>query len=168
MNQTVEALNALSIFGPHQAGAYREHAAFSASILGDDISTLTQTHIDEWATSRKPGTLVLTGNAGTGKTALAQLFCGAYQASLPDVDSLVEISDSAFVVKDFSGIRLEDRAQVLKLESEIRNGRSTSQLFICANEGVLRDSLTSADDEFGRAVSSALETGAQLVRTAHR
>jgi hypothetical protein len=161
MNETVAALNSLSIFGPGQGGAYREHSAAVRAALGPDVPTKLGAYINNWARSETPGVLVLTGNAGTGKTALAEAFCAAVGAVLPVADELVEVSGRRFVVKDLSGVLRSARADVLRLADEIAEQRRDAQLLVCANEGLLREAL---EDQGGGALSSmldlALERGA--------
>ncbi len=79
----VAALRTLSIFGADQGGAYREHFAEIARALGPDIPTRLGETTVEWANSGVPGLRILTGNAGTGKTAVAEAFCRANGAELP-------------------------------------------------------------------------------------
>ena len=91
----VAALRALSVFSADQAGAYREHFAALAVALGDDVRTKLGAFLAGWAESGQPGTVVLTGNAGTGKTAAAEAYCRALGAPLPDDDALVEVASVA-------------------------------------------------------------------------
>lgn len=135
MNPTVRALNLLSIFGPSQGGAYREHSAAVRSVLGDDIPTLAGRFVEDWA-SGGAGVLVLTGNAGTGKTALAEAFCRNGGADLPDEDELLEVATGHWVVKDLSGVGERDRAGVMTFAEHCAAGGG--RLLLCANEGVLR------------------------------
>jgi hypothetical protein len=166
MNETVNALNALSIFGPGQAGAYREHASEVRAVLGDDISTKAQDHVKEWAAAGEPGTLILTGNAGTGKTALVDAYCGELQAETPTNDGVQEIKEARFVVKDLSGVPEAERSEVLQLERDLRLGNRDGQLFLCANEGVLRDALEGASiDGLGEILDHALEQGVSLLES---
>ena len=79
----VPALKALSIFSADQAGAYREHFAPLAQVLGKDVETKLGRHVITWAKGASPGVLILTGNAGTGKTAVAESYCRALGARLP-------------------------------------------------------------------------------------
>jgi hypothetical protein len=117
-------------------------------------------YVTGWAGGGMPGILVLTGNAGTGKTALVEAYCETLGASRPEADSLLEVEPEKYVVKDFSGVKQAERARVIKLSREIRSGRS-AQLFVCANEGVLRDALLeTADSELETLLDRALESGA--------
>ena len=139
MRETVDALNALSIFGPHHQGAYREHAAFVRGVLGADVPTRVSEFVVAWANSGSRGVVVLTGNAGTGKTAIAEAFCAAVGGSLPSADGLIEVAPGRFVVKDLSGVaRLEDRVAIVELADKIRAGANESKMLLCANEGLLR------------------------------
>lgn len=79
----VTALRLLSVFSADQAGAYREHFADLAEALGDDVETKLGRFVAEWAIQGTPGVVVLTGNAGTGKTAVAEAYCRAAGAPLP-------------------------------------------------------------------------------------
>jgi hypothetical protein len=134
----VPALKALSIFSADQAGAYREHFAPLARVLGEDVQTKLGRYVIAWAEDALPGVLVLTGNAGTGKTAVAEAYCRALGASLPDDDGLTEIAPSSWVVKDLSGLP-DSPARAAALAAVL--GSSEAQALICANEGVLRDAL---------------------------
>ncbi|HEV2857955.1 MAG TPA: hypothetical protein VGW80_06080 [Solirubrobacterales bacterium] len=121
----------------------------------------------EWAVAASPGVLILTGNAGTGKTALVEAYCESLGVNRPTADGLVEVAPNCFAVKDFSGIPQEERAAVVGLSREIRGGRA-AQLFICANEGVLREALSEdPDPELEGLLSAALEGGAYRAEAAH-
>src|SRR5215211_4152775 len=161
MNQTVDALNALSIFGPGQFGAYREHAAEVQRVLGRDIETKVQRFVRRWASRGAPGALILTGNAGTGKTALVEAYCGELGVATPHEDGVREVAEGRFVVKDFSGVGVSERSEVLSIERAIRTGARDAQLFLCGNEGVLRDALEHRPDpHFEARLNTALEVGA--------
>ncbi|MEV5447550.1 hypothetical protein AB0N23_34265, partial [Streptomyces sp. NPDC052644] len=71
----VAALRSLSIFSADQAGAYREHFQSLSDALGEDVPTRLASHVTAWAGRGEPGAIVLTGNAGTGKTAVAESYC---------------------------------------------------------------------------------------------
>jgi hypothetical protein len=134
----VAALRMLSVFSADQAGAYREHFSALAAALGEDVKTKLARFLADWAKSGQPGTVVLTGNAGTGKTAAAEAYCRALGASLPDRDAVVEVAAGRRVMKDLSGMPGPgSRATVL---GEALS-RSDTQTLVCANEGVLRDAL---------------------------
>src|SRR3954466_13605417 len=111
----VEALRSLSVFGASQEGAYREHFAAIGHVLGPDVPTRLSQWITEFAESKTPGLVILTGNAGTGKTAVAQAFCRAVDADLPDADGLRKVARQHWVIKDLSGIpTLTARTAALK------------------------------------------------------
>lgn len=138
----VTALRLLSVFSADQAGAYREHFAALAAALGDDVETTLGRFVADWAAQGTPGVVVLTGNAGTGKTAVAETYCGAAGVALPTQDALVEIAPGQRVVKDLSGLPdAASRALTLRSALEPRN----AQTLVCANEGVLRDALDDID-----------------------
>ncbi|WP_235781202.1 ATP-binding protein [Sinomonas notoginsengisoli] len=94
--------------------------------------------VAHWATEGAPGVVVLTGNAGTGKTAVAEAFCRAAGASLPTEDVLVEVAPGQQVVKDLSGLP-DAPARALTMRSAL--DASDFKTLLCANEGVLRDAL---------------------------
>ena len=79
---------------------------------------------------------MLTGNAGTGKTAAAEAFCIALGQQLPEADLLVEVG-GALVAKDLSGLpNRSTRAEAFErglVECETR------PVLLCVNEGILRD-----------------------------
>lgn len=154
----VAALRALSVFSADQGGAYREHFAALAAALGEDIDTKLGRYVSRWATAGTPGAIVLTGNAGTGKTAVAEAYCRAVGADLPEEDDLLEVAPNRRVVKDLSG--LPDRAaRATALQSALTS--TTNQTLVCANEGVLRDALDDiGDGEATRILEDALRHGA--------
>jgi hypothetical protein len=161
MNAVVGALNSLSIFGPHQAGAYREHAQSSIAVLGPGVATRAGEFIRAWGASEESGTVVLTGNAGTGKTALAEGWCGVVGGELPSADGLAEVAPSRWVVKDLSGVLPAQRAAVLELASGIARSEIDGQLLLCANEGLFRAALADHEHaEFASLLDDALLFGA--------
>lgn len=154
----VSALRSLSVFSADQAGAYREHFENIAEALGEDVETKLTAFVRDWSASGASGVLILTGNAGTGKTAAAEAYCRARGASLPKQDELVEVVTGQWVVKDLSGLPSPiARADTLRaaLASE------DSQALICANEGVLRDALSDIEDgSTAEVLDEALRHGA--------
>lgn len=139
-NPTVAALHGLSIFSADQGGAYREHNAQVAAALGSDVDTRLGSHIRDWAHSRLVGVTFLTGNAGTGKTAVAEAYCRALQVSLPKTDLPAEVSPGCLVIKDLSGLPGEPE-RIVALERALATAHDGGQALVCANEGVLRDCL---------------------------
>ena len=114
-------------------------------VLGDDVPTKIGGFLSAWAATDDPGTVVLTGNAGTGKTALAEIYCRTVRAELPADDGLIEVAPGRFVVKDLSGVRYEaDRLDVVQLAGELREGSRNAKLLLCANEGLLRATIAGA------------------------
>lgn len=149
----VTALRTLSVFSADQSGAYREHFEALAAVFGDDVQTRLGQHVRRWAHSGDPGLLVLTGNAGTGKTAVAQAYCMALQASLPDEDEPTQAAPGHWVVKDLSGLAGPQR-RLAALQDVLEAVDAGEQALVCANEGVMRDALAG----LGRAdVAEALE-----------
>ncbi len=134
----VGALRALSVFGADQAGAYREHFSATAAALGDDVATKLGRFLAGWAESGDPGTVVLTGNAGTGKTAAAEAYCRALGVPLPNLDAVVQVAPGRAVLKDLSGLP-SPGLRAAAMRDALRN--FDAQTLICANEGVLRDAL---------------------------
>lgn len=157
----VAALRALSVFSADQAGAYREHFAPLAQVLGADVQTKLGRYVTVWSAGGQPGTVVLTGNAGTGKTAVAEAYCRAVGARLPEADELLEVAPGHQVIKDLSG--LPDRpARATALRGALSN--SDKQALVCANEGVLRDALDDIGDVgVTLALEQALREGASRV-----
>jgi hypothetical protein len=159
----VAALRSLSIFSADQGGAYREHFASQAAVLGDDIQTKLGRHIAGWGRDGSPGVVVLTGNAGTGKTAVAEAYCRALGCDLPQADEPVEVADGRWVIKDLSGLP-DALARERALRRSLDGVGKDEQALVCANEGVLRDALDSlAHQDFTDAVESALRIGAARV-----
>jgi hypothetical protein len=156
----VAALRGLSIFSADQSGAYREHFAAVARVLGDDVRTMLGQHARRWAESGTSGVLVLTGNAGTGKTAVAQAYCDAVDSPLPDTDDPVEVRPGRWVVKDLSGLP-DGPSRLAALRQVLDAADGGGQALVCANEGVLRDALPDlGDPAFASALESALRQGA--------
>jgi len=148
----VTALRKLSVFSADQAGAYREHFAQIAAVLGADAHTRLAAFISNWALDGEPGAVILTGNAGTGKTAVAEAYCRAVGGKLPSRDEMETVAEGRRVIKDLSGIP-DPRHRADCLSEALETGHL--QTLVCANEGVLRDAL--ADRPDARA-SSLLET----------
>lgn len=154
----VAALRKLSVFSADQAGAYREHFAQIADALGDDVRTLLATYVAGWANGGQPGTVILTGNAGTGKTAVAEAYCREVGSSLPPTDAMASVAERRRVVKDLSGVP-DPASRAACLANALEPG--DHQTLVCANEGVLRDAL--ADRPHARAselLEEALRQGA--------
>ncbi|WP_273733049.1 ATP-binding protein [Mycolicibacterium septicum] len=161
MNQSpvVSALGALSVFSAGQAGAYREHFADVAGVLGSDVETKLSRFLSSWARDGKPGLVILTGNAGTGKTAAAEAYCRALGQELPVHDALVEVIDGHRVLKDLSG--LPSTASRADAMADALSRLQDSQTLICANEGVLRDAFSEIHSEIGNeSLDVALRHGA--------
>jgi hypothetical protein len=160
--EAVWALRKLSVFDADQEGAYREHFAAVAAVMGVDVQTRLGTRTVEWAESGAPGVRVLTGNAGTGKTAVAQAFARACGGELPDQDELAEIADGRWVIKDLSGLP-DSEARAGALERTLELGAGGAQALVCANEGVLRDAIDLLGERawrFGDLLEAALRDGA--------
>jgi len=156
----VTALRALSVFSADQSGAYREHFADLAEVLGDDAETRLAAYITGWARLGEPGAVVLTGNAGTGKTAVAEAYCRALGAVLPDVDEAVEVVPGRWVVKDLSGLA-DPPARLAVLQGVLQIIGDGGQAMVCANEGVMRDAMDGLNaPDVSDAVETALRHGA--------
>jgi hypothetical protein len=155
------ALRALSVFSADQAGAYREHFAAVSAALGADVETKLGNFLSKWARVATPGIVLLTGNAGTGKTAAAEAYCRALNASLPTADEMVTVLPGRRVIKDLSG--LPDGQTRARAMGEVVNGPENAQTLVCANEGVLRDAF---EDLGATDASQTLE--AALRHGAHR
>lgn len=162
-NPAVSALASLSIFGADQAGAYREHFARIAAALGPDVPTRLARHLERWGRGGASGLCILTGNAGTGKTAATETYCLSVGGQLPapGEDELVEVVPNRWVSKDISG--LPDAAARTQALQRALALSSDAQVLVCANEGVLRDALDSLGDaaaELSEALEEALRVGA--------
>lgn len=139
----VSALRKLSVFSADQGGAYREHFAQISAALGDDARTKLGTYVSRWADSDAPGAVILTGNAGTGKTAVAEAYCRAVGSTLPEHDTLQTVAEGRRVVKDLSGVP-DPASRAECLSAALQPG--AQQTLVCANEGVLRDALVDRPD----------------------
>lgn len=144
-NPTVTSLRRLSIFSADQGGAYREHYSEFASVFGTDVDTRLGLYIREWAHSRAAAATILTGNAGTGKTAVAEMYCRALGVSLPVSDIPVEVAPGCLVIKDLSGLP-DEPARTDAIQTALTAAQMGGQALVCANEGVLRDSLPNVTD----------------------
>ncbi|MCV7440812.1 ATP-binding protein [Mycobacterium paraense] len=155
----VAALRALSVFTADQAGAYREHFSHVAEALGSDVQTKLGQFLVAWARRGTPGLVILTGNAGTGKTAAAEAYCKALDVGLPDEDAMVTVSPGRLVAKDLSGLpNPPARAEAMRIA--LRSS-SDGQILVCANEGVLRDAFNDLESAEGTAaLEEALRRGA--------
>ena len=135
----VAALRKLSVFGADQAGAYREHFAELAADLGADVQTRLAAFLGRWAGVGQVGVVLLTGNAGTGKTAAAEAYCARARRRFPPTDDVDRARRRRWVVKDRPGVSTAaDRAAVL---AEALRAGASGQALVCANEGMLRDAL---------------------------
>jgi hypothetical protein len=158
VNPTVAALNALQIYDPDQAAAYREHAASVRAILGSDFPTRLSEWIAEWARAGGPGAVVLTGNAGTGKTAAAEAYCAVVGAELPLEAAEVELVRGRFLVKDLSDFGdVRERSRILDHAWQIATGDADEMSLIAANEGMLRGTLRRTDRPSATAMLSVLD-----------
>lgn len=155
----VVAIRRLVVFVADQAGAYRELFRPVAEQLGSGVETRLTMWLEQLADSKGPGAIVLTGNAGTGKTAATESYCRALGAPLPATDELTEVA-GALVGKDVSGLPSRPaRAQAFRRVMQLPvDGRA----LLCANEGVLRDAAEDLASEFpdlGRALDESLRAG---------
>ena len=160
----VNSLGRLVVFGVDQTGAYRELSGAVSKALGKDVSTKIASALSQWATERDPGVFVLTGNAGTGKTAALQSYCDALGQPLPQQDELTELEGGQRIAKDVSGMSTRlSRASAFRLALHDRKIR---QSVLCANEGVLRDvveDLEGYEFDLRRNLDRALLEGASSV-----
>jgi hypothetical protein len=155
----VVALRTLSVFSADQAGAYREHFADVAGVLGSDVETKLSRFLSGWAREGNPGLVVLTGNAGTGKTAAAEAYCRALGQALPIEDALVELIPGRRVLKDLSGLP-STSARADAMRDALRD-LTVGQTLVCANEGVLRDAFSEIQSKIGNeSLDIALRHGA--------
>lgn len=156
----VHALRSLSVFSADQGGAYREHFEELAEVFGDDVQTRLGRHVRRWGQSGEAGLIVLTGNAGTGKTAVAEAYCLALHVELPSGDVPVEVAPGRWVVKDLSGLPgPKERLQALR--GVLAAVDAGGQALVCANEGVMRDALGDLERiDVTEALEAALRHGA--------
>jgi hypothetical protein len=167
VNPTVAALNALQIYDPDQAAAYREHAKSVQAVLGADFPTRLAQWVRGWAEKGGPAALILTGNAGTGKTAAAEAYSAAVGRELPLEAEEVELAPCRFLVKDLSDFgSLEKRAQILEHLWKIGTGRADAMSLVAANEGMLRSTLRRISSPFApemlRVLDRAMTEGAAV------
>ena len=156
----VEALRNLVVFGPGQAGAYRELYGPVGDQLGPDVPTKLHGWLSRWALGPNGGLVILTGNAGTGKTAATEHFCKAMGSHLPRTDALVPVGTS-FVVKDASGIA--SRILRATMFRQAIGHAASAKVLMCVNEGILRDAAEDLENEHPEllsALQAALDEGA--------
>jgi hypothetical protein len=159
VNPTVAALNALQIYDPDQAAAYREHAAGVRAVLGADFRTRLSDWIGEWARGGGPSAVVLTGNAGTGKTAAAEAYCSTVGRELPLDAAEVELAPGRYLVKDLSDFGdVEERGRILDHAWQIASGDADEMSLIAANEGMLRGTLRRIGSPFAAAMLDVLDS----------
>jgi hypothetical protein len=155
----VAALNALQIYDPDQAAAYREHAAGARSVLGPDFPTRLSEWITEWARRGGPGSVILTGNAGTGKTAAAEAYCQVVGRELPLEAAEVELAPGRLLVKDLSDFGdVNERAGILEHAWDIAVGDHDRMTLVAANEGMLRGTLARIDRPFAQQMTAVLDS----------
>lgn len=156
----VGALRRLVVFGVDQSGAYRELFGPIAERLGPGVPTRLITWLSDWARGPAAGVVILTGNAGTGKTAAAEAVCRVLGVELPQTDDLVNVG-GALLAKDVSGIATRRaRADAFRAVLAAANARKA---LMCANEGVLRDAaedLAADHPELQEALDVCLHRGA--------
>ena len=71
----------------------------------------------------RAGALILTGNAGTGKTAAAEAYCADIGSELPLEAAEVELAPNRFLVKDLSDFgSLATRTEILEHAWQIGTG----------------------------------------------
>lgn len=153
----VEAIRRLVVFVADQSGAYRELFGPVAAQLGWGVESRLATWLRNAALS--PGVVILTGNAGTGKTAATEAYCSGLGGELPETDELTEVG-GAFVAKDVSG--LKSRQARAALFTTVLALPADGRALLCANEGVLRDAaedLGKAEPELGEALDESLRKG---------
>lgn len=157
--QVVDVIRSLVTFAPGQSGAYRELFGPVAEQLGPDVESKLNQWLVAWAKSGRPGLVILTGNAGTGKTAATQAYCTTLGFPLPESDLLTSVG-SALVAKDISA--LPDRSARAEAFRTAMSAALTRQVLLCANEGVYRDAaedLAVDHPELEEALDSALRAG---------
>ncbi len=156
----VTEIQGLVVFKASQALAYRERFERVRPFLGPDIPTRLSTWLMEWVQGSEPGLVVLTGNAGTGKTAASEAFAKGHSGTMPDDDQLTSVG-SGWLSKDLSGIAGRDGKSSL-----IRTAlgyAEDSQVLLCANEGPFRqvtEDLSLDFPDLKEAFERALRNGA--------
>lgn len=155
----VSAIRRLVLFTADHPAAYRELFGPVAAQLGDLVETRLTRWLAAAGAAGEPAVIVLTGNAGTGKTAATEAFCRAAGGELPETDELTDIG-AALVAKDVSGMATRERRE--EAFREVLQSRKERLALLCANEGVLRDAaedLAVESPELGEALDEALGCG---------
>lgn len=132
------------------------------------LNTKTQKFVQERFGEDRPVSIILTGNAGDGKTYLCRQIIEAFAGedisewSAEDLDYTIEHDGHVLrVVKDISEVEEKQGAKILKdLDAELGREEQTTFFLIAANEGRLRAILSENDFPFlEREVNAQLREG---------
>jgi hypothetical protein len=164
MNPFVSHLSRYTTASPDHEAAFDEY--ISESEDAERYPLVVRTRVEGYLRDRLKGpqqpSIVLTGNAGDGKTYLCRSILSAYGhtpgSQMQGVTRLDIGGTSLTVVKDLSELGSEAGTQVLRDVSAAVSHRGCGEAYlVAANEGRLRDLLTAADlDAFRTRVDAQL------------
>ncbi len=149
-NPFVDYLNKYTTASPDHEAAFDEFVAHTPPPPGGPLRF--QTKVEKFLRIRfaesRPPSIILTGNAGDGKTFLCRQIIQIFTARhIDDWEELVEKplerhGIRLYVIKDLSELSEEEGRSVLNRLEQTLNSESSDRYLIAANEGRLRDLLT--------------------------
>lgn len=154
-NPFVDYLSRYTTASPEHEAAFDEFIAQAPPPAGGRLRLVTrvETFLQACFQRPNPPSVILTGNAGDGKTYLCRQIIAAFSgAPVDDWERFAEqpIEHNGVrlhVVKDFSELGESQGAQVLReLAATLTDPTSPDRYLIAANEGRLRDLLGKADE----------------------
>jgi len=167
-NPFVDYLSRYTTASPDHEAAFDEFLAQTPPPTGEPLhlTTRVEQFLRERFAQPSPPSVILTGNAGDGKTYLCRQILAAYGAAADwDVlaDQPVERDGLRLhIVKDLSELGQEQGAQRLRsLAATLADPAAPDRFLIAANEGRLRDLLSLATDlaELEQRVEAQLQNG---------
>jgi hypothetical protein len=171
-NPFVSYLNRYTTVTSEHEAAFDEFVTQTRSPSGDvlRLKTRTEEFVSNHFEQKNPASIILTGNAGDGKTYLCRqiirVFTGKSLDSWGNNPELSIPKDAQMlrVVKDLSEVGREKGLGILYDLAKVVKEESKSTVFlIAANEGRLRDLLTKGElDELYQAVNQQLLYGPEL------
>ncbi|WP_054637316.1 hypothetical protein [Thalassobacillus sp. C254] len=150
MNQFVNFLDQFNVFSPNHSKIYDEYTNENGNTtFNSNIDTLVETFLIK-KFNEEPHSMILTGNAGDGKTKLCRNVYDYYNeeplSSWPEdgIVNLTFLNGRITIVKDLSELREEVILKhLIKLQENIENNhRDNHYYLIAANEGKLTKFLT--------------------------
>lgn len=168
-NTFVDYLNKYTTASPDHEAAFDEFIAEAPPPAGGLLRI--QTKVEQFLQVRfatdKPPSIILTGNAGDGKTFLCrQIIQTLTQKPIPDWEELAHTPLERngirfYFIKDLSELNEEEGKAILKRLEDSLNPTSPNRYLIAANEGRLRDLLNRIEaPKLREAIEQQLQYGA--------